>query len=358
MKSKTILKYSTYILVTILTYLFFLSFYWEVGGSYAYFKSLTILVLMMITFIINKYFFIPRFLLRKNPRKIQYGIVLILCILAITTLDYFVDQWLFLVVVDKHYTIERLKSWINEFELNTDSFYLISNNYITIPLVILTILFSNTLQEFQAYNKKVELQKAQLSKQKTEAELNFLKSQINPHFLFNALGSLHSMSYMKMDELSENIAKLSDMLRYLIYECNEKEVPLEKELLYLNHFIDFQLLKMEDPDKVSFISTIENPNILIEPMLLEPLLENAFKYSGIESQKNAYITIKLSEKQKKLQFEIKNSINKMSIKSGKFKGIGLQNIKNRLELKYANRYSLKQEVTDKDYKICLQINLS
>lgn len=358
MKSKSILKYSTYLLIAILIYLFFLSFYWDLGLGYANLKSVCIMLLMLATLLLNKYVFIPKFLVRKKPNKVKYILILVLSILTITTLDYFVDKWLFSAVVNQEFAIASLKKWMNEFELNPDSFYLLSNNYITIPLVILTILFSNTLHEFQAHNKKVELQKSQLSKQKVEAELNFLKTQINPHFLFNALGSLYSMSYMKMDGLTENIAKLSDMLRYLIYECNEKEVSLEKELLYLNSFIDFQLLKLEDSESVKFISDIENPSVLIEPMLLEPLLENAFKHSGIESKKDAYISITLTEKKKKLRFEIVNSVNNKGVKKDKFNGIGLQNIKNRLDLKYLNRYTFDQEITDQYYKICLQINLS
>ncbi|MEO1263293.1 MAG: histidine kinase [Bacteroidota bacterium] len=214
----------------------------------------------------------------------------------------------------------------------------------------ITILFISTI--YQLAKKFVEKERQQniLEKEKIKHELNFLRSQINPHFLFNALNNLHAAVQFIPEKASDYIIKLGDMLRYILEDCTLEEVRLTDEINYIQHYIFFQQQKEEDLIKVNFEITGSAPDAyFIEPMLLIPLVENAFKHSYVSNMEKQWINIYLNLKNNILTFSVKNNIgDRLKTKKESF-GVGLQNIRRRLELLYPQHFTLKNKKTEKAY---------
>ncbi|BDD03555.1 sensor histidine kinase [Aureibacter tunicatorum] len=330
------------------------------GTTYAAIRSSGILIVLVVAFWINKKILLPQFILIENKKIGLYIICLIALLACAGTIDYFVDMFAFTQIENSVYEklLEELEEWLKNPDFSFNEFHesFLDGIFLVSP-AIFVLIFINLLYELQERDKKKDKQKRELAEQKMQTELKFLKSQINPHFLFNALSSLYTMSYMKMEGTTENIAKLSDMLRYLLYECNEEEVSLQKELDYLNSFIGFQLMKINHPENVKFTANIQTPDTKIEPMLLEPLVENAFKYSGIDKYDDAYINIEFTQTNKQLTFNIQNSLSKANTASNTNGGIGIENIQKRLELRYKNRYELSVDQSTNVYSLQLKITL-
>lgn len=197
-----------------------------------------------------------------------------------------------------------------------------------------------------------------LKSEKLETEMKFLKSQINPHFLFNSLNNIYSLSYLKPEKTPENLLKLSEMLRYMLYECNEEKVPVSKEIAYLENFIHLKLLKDSRGMNVKTDFNKSIGHLMVAPMLLIPFVENAFKHSNIEDLENGWITIALDQEQDNLVFTVKNSNPNKSYTKDKAGGIGLPNVKRQLDLLYPNKHQLKIEETTNQYVVYLEIDLS
>jgi two-component system LytT family sensor kinase len=188
----------------------------------------------------------------------------------------------------------------------------------------------------------VEKKLAQVAKERAEAELNFLKSQINPHFLFNSLNSVYFLIDKENTEARKALHKFSDMLRYQLYELKGEKIAIEKEIGYLQDYIDLQKLRTEDC-KVLFQVEEGLNSFSIEPLLLIPFVENSFKHiSHYGSGKANEIAIKLSEKGGMMNFSVRNTTEGKQVhEPGKEGGIGLLNVKRRLELLYPHMHQLK-----------------
>jgi len=187
-----------------------------------------------------------------------------------------------------------------------------------------------------------------LENQRLTAELAFLKSQINPHFLFNSLNSIYSLAYQKSDTTPEAILKLSEIMRYMLYESNDNKVDLAKELQYLQNYIDLQKIRFGNKAFVEFKITGEVGNQKIVPLLLIAFIENAFKH-GVASDPSAPIRLFINLDGANLYFytENKKHMNNRDLEGG----IGLQNVKRRLDLLYPGKYKL--DIQDKpDAYIC------
>jgi two-component system LytT family sensor kinase len=202
---------------------------------------------------------------------------------------------------------------------------------------------------------KIEIE--ELKREKAESELKFLKMQINPHFLFNALNNIYTMTYMGDKSAHEKIAMLSDMLRYVLYDCESDYIPLNKEITYIDSYIEFQQLKTEEKQNITFIHQEENEHYLIAPMLLIPLVENGFKHSKIEKDKSGFVRILLTQAREKLSFEIRNSFFEPVVPSKqlKGKGIGIENVRSRLELLYPGKYVLEIKEDKQEYSVHLDL---
>lgn len=182
------------------------------------------------------------------------------------------------------------------------------------------------LEWFKAQRKQEELEK-----EKLHAELGFLKEQVNPHFLFNSLNSIYALAHRKAPETPAAVMQLSQMMRYMIYESNTDTVSLEKELDYLQNYLDLKKLRLTSQVTVDY--SIEGPvaGLNIEPMLLIPFVENAFKH-GISYTENCSIQIKISVGQHKLQLFVSNKIYRPE--KSEPGGLGLTNVTKRLHLLY------------------------
>jgi two-component system, LytTR family, sensor kinase len=206
-----------------------------------------------------------------------------------------------------------------------------------------------------------ELTRSQLEAHQLSIEVRFLRSQVNPHFLFNTLNNLFSMAQKKgNDELADGISKLSGMMRYMIYESNTDYVPLQKEIEYLKDCITLSKLRYADSEvSVSFHhqAQTEMANVQVAPMLFVPFLENAFKH-GVSIGHTSTIAMALSVNQKKLTFTCENTdystVKKLEEEKS---GIGLENIKRRLELVYPGRHELRAQPEGGKYRVTLQIDL-
>lgn len=176
-------------------------------------------------------------------------------------------------------------------------------------------------------------------KENTKTELSFLRSQISPHFLFNVLNNIVAMVRLKSDELEDTVVKLSTLLQYMLYETDEEKVLLRNEIEYLESYIDLQSQRFGNKIQINKTIEVKDNYQTIEPMLLIPFVENAFKH-GYGLIKNPVIDISLKTENNILLFEVKNKFNKADNQKDKTSGIGLVNVKRRLELLYADQYQL------------------
>lgn len=200
-----------------------------------------------------------------------------------------------------------------------------------------------------------------LRQQEKEAELKLLKAQLNPHFLFNTLNNLYGLSVVKSDKLPNLMLKLSDLLRYSLYETKETYVPLEKELSYLKNYMDLEKIRLEDKTEIVFENRVSDSTIKIAPMLLIVFVENAFKHLDIDHERSQ-VYVAVSAKDGQLIFKSHNTFNTNakqndhSLEKGR-SGIGLQNVKKRLALMYPNKHQLSILETGGRYEVELILDL-
>ena len=210
--------------------------------------------------------------------------------------------------------------------------------YMTAFFTSLIFAFLSTVLKFiydWFLNERIQ---RDLETQRLSAELSFLKSQINPHFLFNSLNSIYSLAYQKSDTTPEAILKLSEIMRYMLYECNDSRVDLSKELQYLQNYIDLQKIRFADQAFIDFEinGTISSQRIV--PLLLISFIENAFKH-GVANDPSAPIHLVIDVKANHLDFKMENK--KHSFNKDNTGGIGLSNVQRRLDLLYPGKYTLK-----------------
>lgn len=230
------------------------------------------------------------------------------------------------------------------------------SRYVTI--LILTYSISNIVF-FTRKTAEDARQKKKLLSEKNMLEVRVLKSQINSHFIFNALNNIYSMTYFKDEYTSGYVLKLAQMMRYVMEDCETELTPLSKEIEYIENFIDFQKLRFENDKNITFTHKVENnTNYSVPPMLLQPLVENCFKHTPLEVDKNSYIHILLEVKEKQICFIAENSqpIIKNKPESTKM-GIGIENVKRRLQLYYDNNYKFNIFNNTDSFKVELSINL-
>ena len=234
-------------------------------------------------------------------------------------------------------------------------FTLITFDMLAIIQISMAMFLSWAYYVFEK-NKENELALSQLKTLNKESELNELKKQINPHFLFNALSNIYSIAYLKDDRTPEKIMQLSKMLRYVIYESDVEFIELSKEIEHLKRYIDFQKFKIAKEQQIIF----EYPDIIesvkIAPMLLLPFIENAFKHSQIAIEPDAWVRIKLQVSTNRILFSVENTVSSKPKEEILMNpGIGIENISKRLEIIYHSGAELNI-VEDETYKVDLIIN--
>lgn len=222
-------------------------------------------------------------------------------------------------------------------------------------LSLLIVLILSTAYAAAQISRKKELIDSEKSREDLVSEMNFLKSQINPHFLFNALNNIYSLTLTGSEKASDMILKLSAMLRYILYDCNVSFVVIEKEWDYILNFIDFQKLKSKENLQLTLDFNNEAPSYQIMPMIFIPFIENAFKHSNIENTEKGWIHISLNNKIDEIIFQVDNSVSHEGLSQDDVGGIGLENVKRRLELVYGENFDLIINDNLNSYSIVLRI---
>jgi hypothetical protein len=247
----------------------------------------------------------------------------------------------------------------NDVVLRTDAMIFTRDGLSNTILFIFIIVFGLSIAYFFLKEwSRVEKMRSELQAVQLDTEVKFLKSQVNPHFLFNTLNNLFSMAQKKgNDDLADGISKLSGMMRYMIYESNEEHVPLKKEIEYLENCILLNKLRYADDEVTAVFDYPEQTEgIFIAPMLFIPFVENAFKH-GVTIGQSSEIDISISIANNLLIFTCENTIYSVKKMEDEQNGIGLENVKRRLELVYPGKCGLLIKNTDNKYIVNLEINL-
>ena len=297
-------------------------------------KGWFLLLLMAAYFYYNFLYLIPCFLLRK-----KIPLYFLMLIVGLVTLSMF--NVLFAL------STSDLMEHRHPFNFWRTAFFPF---YPAIMAFALSSAVRITLEWF-----KNERQKKEMEAEKLASELAFLKSQVNPHFLFNTLNNICSLARKKSDETENAIIKLSQIMRYMLQDSNDEKVSLEKEVEYLQNYIELQRMRLPETVKIDF--SIEGcPEVgSIEPLLLIPFVENAFKH-GVSYQERSEILIFLNSTEKHLTFTVDNHITKPTdnnVEQGS--GIGLKNVIRRLELLYPGKHDLRITDTGTQYRVELKI---
>ncbi|MBI9053729.1 MAG: histidine kinase [Bacteroidales bacterium] len=289
--------------------------------------------------LINEYWLFPKYFIENRRRFI---IINLIVIFILTGLNFFLDTTL---------TPRELSKFAHTAKMEMPIYFPILRSF---GMVSMANFISITLLLATELKRKAENEKF-LKEEKLGTEIKLLKAQINPHFIFNALNNIYSLTYTKSEMAPESILKLSEMLRYVFYDCSNDVVKLDAEIEYISNFIAFQQMKSEHEQSISFDNSKVRTDIDIAPMLFIPFIENAFKYSKVEEVDKAYVNINLSSEKNALILEIENSIpNIGKILSGN--GLGIKNVRQRLDLLYPNKYSLDIYNSDDKFTVKLKIN--
>ena len=226
-------------------------------------------------------------------------------------------------------------------------------------LLILSIAYILALAvEVFNHLKEKEAETIKTKNVNLQNELKLLKSQINPHFLFNSLNNIYTLAGIDSNKTQKSIINLSDMLRYVLYECDQETVPIKKEVEYIENYLKLFALKNSKDYPISTELNIANNSIPVAPMLFIPYVENALKHSNIDDRENSFINIKIDADTDKIDFEIENSKPKKAIIKDSVGGIGLENVKKRLAILYPEKHELKISETDTNFKVNLHLKLA
>jgi sensor histidine kinase YesM len=219
-----------------------------------------------------------------------------------------------------------------------------------------SIFFFGLIKHIYDY---VKLKQAtqQLRIEKQAAELNYLKSQTNPHFLFNTLNNIYSLARDKSDLAPESILRLSKILRYMLYETGGAYIAIEQELKIMSDYIALEELRYDESLRISFNHDVEDMKQALPPLLLIPLVENAFKHGVSETRNQPFVDIHLSVKQRHLTFIVKNSTDEFPEERNVKENIGLSNLRRQLELLYTD-YTLAVRQGQSEFTATLKINLA
>jgi two-component system sensor histidine kinase AlgZ len=290
---------------------------------------------MLIAYL-NYFILLPRFLERKNV--VKYLLEFLIPFAAVTFLR-----------------INLLRYLVDGYTYKEEYFYSTLIVVQTVATSLFIVIFVGMLRfakdwfEFEARKKEVE-------NEKLTAELNFLKAQINPHFLFNTLNNLYYLAFTQSPNTTEVIAKLSQMMRYMIYDSNHPLVPVSKEIEYMQSYISLEKLRLNNEIPITFKVTGDTDRVRIAPLIFITFLENAFKHGVTNNKPDAWVNISICMKGTDCTYTVENS--KLTPAGEGKSGIGLQNVNRRLELSYPEKYELKVDDLPDSYRVQLKLVLS
>lgn len=285
------------------------------------------------------YVFVPKLLNRK--KYLPYLLVTTASVFAYSFLHYTVLQ-----ALPDHWMPENMQAFISRMSPNFD---LLEG----VIVVILTYSLKYTLIAFITQNELLRLQK-----EKLQLELNALKAQVHPHFLFNTLNNLYSLTLKNSDKASEVVLKLSDIMRYVLYQANEHEVLLKKELDFIRNYMELQRIRYSDRFDISFQIEGDPDDIKIAPLLFIDFVENAFKH-GLEKRFNdGYVQCSVIIQNNTIEFSVINSKSQGEENRSEIRtGIGLNNVRKRLDLIYPGHHTLTIRDMGEIFNVNLKLNI-
>jgi LytS/YehU family sensor histidine kinase len=332
---------------TIVAIFYFFLFNWNSDFREAsiIFSAGLLPVAIAVTYFFN-YKLVPQFLWKK-----KYGKFFLFSFYTLL-----VGVWIsFLIVFYTLIYILNNKSAIDPSVLHPE-LQVVTLNFI----VFFAIAIKQVKRAFFMQQEKNDIEKLKLNTELKlkEAELKLLKAQIHPHFLFNTLNNLYGLTLEKSDKAPDLVLRLSDILDYILYRCNEPSVLLSDEIENLKNYIEIERIRYSEKLKMDVDFPLQTNNFKIVPLIILPFIENAFKHGVSNYPGVAFVNTKINLLDNTLIFKIENSKNPVrKIESGHSKGIGLQNARKRLELLYPNKYILKIDEKDKTYSVNLTLQL-
>ena len=286
----------------------------------------------------NLYYLIPSYLAKRTVLYI--GLVLAACA-VLTPLE----------ILTLYLKYTGLPQFQEDLVKNQDRIFM-GNVFV---VVISTIL--RVIMDWWRY----QTEKQMLMTRTMQSELRFLKSQINPHFLFNTLNNLYEITLKKSDQAPEIVLKLSEIMRYMLYECNERRVLLSKEIQYIQNYLDLERLRQPAHVAIRFTTEGRVSDQMVAPLLFVPFVENSFKHGLNHSLTGeGYVNIRMRVQDNDLEFFIENNKTTLAIPREEHPvsgGIGLVNVRQRLELLYPGHYSLDTEETPTSYAVTLHLDM-
>lgn len=278
----------------------------------------------------------------KTSRQKTWVIIgCVLLVAAVLTVVFW--EWLKLGTFFSLYPYEEQPVLDLGYMVRTVVFQLYSIGY----FALIKLLIRFILLRFRAQQLQIE---------KKQSELNYLKSQTNPHFLFNTLNNIYSLSRSRSEATSESILRLSDMLRYMLYETQVDWVPVSKEIRVMNDYLELEKIRYDETLRINWKTELDNPDQQIPPLLMLPLLENAFKHGVSETDADPFIDISLRVEEEVLHFKVINSVGENFADGEQREGIGLKNIRRQLQLLFSES-NLWIESSAEWFKVEMMINL-
>ena len=324
-------------IITIVFYAYVTTDLLDKAGAYQYWLNIFIRNgLLMLVCYINIYYLFPNFF--KKDKYVLYSLLVFGCLLLFTALENMHDRQLYGYVLN---------------DVNKRSFF--SNTFYNFSIAVFYLGFTMALMLSKNwYKQHLLLQKIQV--ENLETELRYLKAQMNPHFLFNSLNTIYFQIDKSNVEARTSLHKFSELLRYQLYECNEEQIAIEKEIAYLKSYIDLQRLRKQKNYNIYFETGEDVCNFSVAPLLLISFVENAFKHVSSYTDKANDIHVGLHRKNNYLLFDVVNSKNNNHLPVQE--NIGLKNVKRRLELLYANKHELCIQNELSSYSVHLKLQLS
>lgn len=335
-----LLVYMTMILLVVRT------FGWVVA-----FRNATATILpMLLCWAVQNYLLLPKLLHRS---KVAFFLCSLFMLIVLTPLAARNE-----VYIHQHFSSQPA---LENMQPDSDrvTLYMLHIKYIILLLVTTAATSINYLID----ERKRQI--ARFREQQMQEQLKYLRAQINPHFLFNALNCIYALTMMQDENAPSSVLKLSEMLRYVIDDCRADSVPLTKEVKYIQNYIDFQRIRMERTPDLTFDVQIADPSYTIPPMLLQPIIENCFKHSRLIDDPKAWVRIAIRQNDSGLLFTCDNSkptstnFSRQSAIIGRQDeertGIGLMNVQQRLAVLFGDKCSLKVIEDNSHYKTILHI---
>ena len=293
------------------------------------------------------YILIPKYL--GNKRYGRFFLFSFYTILTSTWLSFLIVMFALIFILNKDASLDPA---VLHPELQV-----ISLNFI----VFLAISIKQVKRAFYMQQEKNELEKATITTELKlkEAELKLLKAQVHPHFLFNTLNNLYGLTLEKSDEAPDLVLRLSEILDYILYRCDEHRVLLSEEISNLKNYIEIEKIRYSEKLKLQQYFPDDYKSLKIAPLIILPFVENSFKHGVSNYPGMAFVTIKISLVEKNLVVFIENSKNPLKNKTGNHsKGIGLNNVKKRLDLMYPEKYILTVDEKPETYSVNLTLQLN